>query len=208
MRLLIVALAAGCQPAPSQRCRGNAVERYDYSDDADSPAWLDFVTCGADQVCVETEVRLHGHDEPVDWAFCVSPAGRDPMCDPPTGMRCLDDGHLATCVDGYRVSPGNYVRDELCPADHPHCVEPEPGFAFCAADPTPSGLCAGIAARPLETCVDDGMGCTTGAYQQACLTPELSVLCVDGILVETIECTHGTHCWEPETVLMYPCTNL
>jgi hypothetical protein len=208
--LVLVGIAlAGCRgPHPQQRCNGNAVERYDTSDHSSTPRWRETLDCGAALVCVETETELAYPDERVDWAVCASPAGPDPLCDGLTGMRCLDDGHIASCLSGYRISPANFTRDERCPTAQPHCAEPEPGFAFCTDDPQPNNsLCAGIASRPMRTCVRDPYGCTETAFQQACLDTQTSVKCLHDVLIEVVECSNDDHCYETDGIVQ-PCTNL
>jgi hypothetical protein len=184
---LLAALAlAACATGEGERCNGQTIEAWRGDDFGAGGHWEATFTCSADETCLVLQVGSHNYP---NHAFCAASGEPDPACAGLTGRRCADAGHLYTCVNGYRVAPdGTDISPQACSDDVPHCVEPEPGVAFCVADPGPAAECAGLAARPMDFCAVSYAACREASFAQHCLDPLTSVTCLDGILVETQRC--------------------
>lgn len=165
--------------------------------------WQTVVTCSSDEACVELTVQSDNYP---DHAYCATSNAPDPSCHGMTGRFCSDDHHLFTCVNGFRVLPGDAnVYDETCPNDSPLCYEPRPGLAFCVADTTPNPVCAGHPSRDMEFCATSYAACQQETFSQFCTNATTSVTCLEGVPIATEDCSGHGHCIQVDSTEVSAC---
>ena len=196
----------GCSDA-GERCRGQLVEHWRGADFGPGGDWEVVRTCPQEEACLELDVES---DNFRNHAFCATSRTHAAECRGTTGRICSDEHHLFTCVNGFRVTPGDAkVWPETCADDTPSCFEPEPGRAFCVKDRTPAAICDGHAARSIEFCAVSHAACSHANVAQFCLDAQSSVMCFGGVPIQTAQCdlpgTTSGHCVEITSIEVSPC---